>query len=288
MNMFSYILRYCYGFIKARPGFYHRVTKSGVNVTERRECRVIVSLTSFPTRIHIVVYTIETLLSQTFKPDLVVLWLAKEQFPRREDNLPRRLLNLRKYGLIIRWYHDIRSFKKLIPSLVSYPDDILVTADDDVYYPPSWLDNLVTSYLKDKDAIHCNRGNIIILDDKGFPLPYNSWGLSFLNTSVKGFNVLMTGVGGVLYPPHSLYKDIVDEERFMNLSIDADDLWFWAMAVLANTPIKVIEGNQNDFEPVYMVGNQSLWSSNREGHNDEVIARLFTVYPQLSDALRRT
>ena len=110
MNIFSYILRYCYGFIKARPGFYHRVTKSGVNVTERRECRVIVSLTSFPTRIHIVVYTIETLLSQTFKPDLVVLWLAKEQFPRREDNLPRRLLNLRKYGLIIRWYHDIRSF----------------------------------------------------------------------------------------------------------------------------------------------------------------------------------
>lgn len=287
MNLFLYILRYCYGFIKARPKFYHHVSSCGINTEESRSPKFIVSLTSFPVRMKIVSYTIETLLSQTFKPDSVVLWLAEEQFPNGEYNLPKRLLRLKKYGLTICWCNDIRSYKKLVHSLISFPEDILITADDDVYYPPCWLERLVNSYMLDKKSIHCHRGNIIKCDEMGSPMPYNSWGLSFLNDSMKGFNILMTGVGGVLYPPHLLYKDVVREDIFMSIAKDADDLWFWAMAILAGTQIKVVKNNLNDFLPIYMVGNQFLWTTNRVGGNDIVLSNLLSVYPEIRKLLNK-
>ena len=93
---------------------------------------LIVSLTSYPTRIGTVHKTIETILCQTERPDRIILWLAPEQFPKAALGLPRKLKRLTKYGLEIQWYHDIKSYKKLIPALHQYPDAIIVTADDNV------------------------------------------------------------------------------------------------------------------------------------------------------------
>ena len=49
--------------------------------------------------------------------------------------------------------------------------------------------------------------------------------------------------GGVLYPPGSLYKDVLNEELFMKLCPTADDIWFWSMAILNNTKIRVVHNN---------------------------------------------
>lgn len=53
----------------------------------------------------------------------------------------------------------------------------------------------------------------------------------------------LVGVGGVLYPPNSLYCDITNENLFMELAPTNDDIWFWLMAVLNNKKIKVIKNN---------------------------------------------
>ena len=66
-------------------------------------------------------YTLYSLLNQTVKPDEVVLWLAKEQFPNGNDDIPPAVLDLQKNGLTIKWCEDLRSYKKLIPSLKEYP-----------------------------------------------------------------------------------------------------------------------------------------------------------------------
>ena len=55
---------------------------------------IIVSLTSFPQRIYEIHYTIFSLLNQTVKPSKVILWLAKEEFPNLEKDLPDTLLKL--------------------------------------------------------------------------------------------------------------------------------------------------------------------------------------------------
>ena len=122
--------------------------------TEKRKPQLIISVTSFSQRIRDVHFTLYSLLTQTLKPDAVVLWLGEEEFPDKENNLPQSVLALKRNGLTIKWCKDTGSYKKLIPSLKEYPDDIIVTADDDIYYRPNWLELLYNAYLKEPQYIH--------------------------------------------------------------------------------------------------------------------------------------
>ena len=65
--------------------------------------------------------------------------------------------------------------------------------------------------------------------------PFEISGESYL----PSFLNFLTGVGGVLYPPNSLHQDILSQEGFSSLCPNADDIWFWAMAVLADTKISL-------------------------------------------------
>lgn len=118
----------------------------GLNKSPRAE-KVIVSLTSYDLRINDVKYAIYSLLNQNFPPDKLILWLDEDSFPQREENLPRDLLELRDFGLTIDWCENLCSYKKLIPALEKYPDDIIVTADDDIFYRPNWLQILYDEHL---------------------------------------------------------------------------------------------------------------------------------------------
>ncbi|MCQ2744694.1 MAG: glycosyltransferase family 8 protein, partial [bacterium] len=86
---------------------YKNVTEYGLTVNKRHP-QLIVSLTSFPERIDKIDKTINTLLNQTIKPDKLILWLAYEQFPNRENDLPENLLKLKNYGLEIMWCEDLK------------------------------------------------------------------------------------------------------------------------------------------------------------------------------------
>ena len=209
---------------------------------------IIISLTSYPARIGTVNQAIESLLNQTLKADKVILWLAPEQFPNKEKDLPQQLLDLRDKGLTIDWYHDIKSYKKLIPTLQKYPDAIIVTADDDLLFERNWLSYLYNSYLKEKKVIHCHRitrlykiGNQLkILDRNLYLNKKNSYCEDIKKASY--FNKL-SGGAGTLYPPHSLHKDVLDEKTFMQLSPTSDDIWFYIQAIRNNYRVKVVDNN---------------------------------------------
>ncbi len=51
---------------------------------------------------------------------------------------------------------------------------------------------------------------------------YNPEEDSFLNFS--------TGVGDILYPPHTLHEEVFKEDMFLDVCRYADDIWFYAMA----------------------------------------------------------
>ena len=142
-------IKYIESFIVDRYyNFLWQFLKSnGVGLNKfKREIEVVVSLTSFPGRIGIVHKTIRTILLQHgIKPDRIELWLANDQFP--DKIIPKALSELEKYGLSICWCHDIKSYKKLIPSILKHENIIIVTCDDDVYYKRDWLFKLYKSYL---------------------------------------------------------------------------------------------------------------------------------------------
>lgn len=248
---------------------------------------VIVSLTSYPDRIDMVHQAVISLLNQTIRVDKIVLWLAPEQFPNKEKDLPKKLLDLISQGLTIDWYHDIKSYKKLIPALKKYSDAIIITVDDDVIYQNDVVEKLLEGYVRQPTMIHTLRAHIVSFK-RGKLVPYAKWP-AHITCADPSYNNFFTGVGGVLYPPHVLDGDVFDEEKFMQLSPKADDIWFWAMAVRHETKINLIK---NDGDPYTIIpGSQSscLWIENRnKGGNDQQLNAVFQAYPDVLNKLDKS
>lgn len=262
----------------------HKVKKQAIT-TSPRETPLIVSLTSYPARMGTIVQTLSSLMTQTTKPDKIILWLTEEQYPKREADLPIEVLDLRKFGLTIEWCsRPIRSYTKLIPTLQKYPDAIIVTADDDIQYRKKWLEGLYNAYLKAPNLIHCYCAPYIRFDEKKQLLPYNQWEIT--HTELVSYRNLLLGVGGVLYPPRSLHTDILKEEVFMQYAPHADDLWFWAMAVLNGTQIHTLKNKSSRTIPVSNVNNEfALFNENSIGENDRQFHKLLELYPLLKERL---
>ena len=66
---------------------------------EIKSPRLIVSLTSFPDRMYDIHYAVYSLLNQTKKPDMLVLYLAEDEFKKKREELPQKLTELEKKGL---------------------------------------------------------------------------------------------------------------------------------------------------------------------------------------------
>ena len=238
----------------------NEVTVSGVT-TEKRTPQVIVSLTTYPARINSVYKTISTLLNQTVKPDRVVLWLAEPQFPDKQ--LPQNLTRLQEFGLEIKWVqNDIRSFKKLIPSLKEFPNDIIITVDDDNYYDCRLIEYLYNSYLENPECIHARQA-FVVKHDKNGELVMKARNYVYNSTYLPSYLNEPVGCGGVLYPPRCLDSNVLNEEQFMKEVPTHDDLWFWAHALIKGTKINVIKNNYK-LKNYIVEGSQedALWQKN--------------------------
>jgi hypothetical protein len=214
---------------------------------------IILSLTSHPGRIKSVHIAIESLLNQSLKPDKIILWLTKSQFPNENKDLPNNILKLIEKNLFIEYYDkDIKSYTKLIPTLKKYPNNLIVTADDDIIYKNDWLENLYKTHLKYPKDIIAHRITKFIIKNKSFKTIGGGKDYykkpSFLNK--------VTGVGGVLYFPNCFYKDILNEELFMKLAPTNDDIWFWLQAVLKGTKIRVV--NNPQYKLNYVPNTQNI------------------------------
>ena len=250
--------------------------------------KVIISLTSYPPRIKTVNQVIKSLLAQTVKPWKIVLWLAEEEFPEREKSLPSELVVLTKdTNFEIDWCENIRSYKKLIPSLRKYSDCIIVTADDDILYPADTLERLLNVHQATPDVI-LSMWVRIITAKKGVIQPFLNWLPTWINgqssASASTDNYLLGG-SPALYPPHCLDKRVLDTNLAQSICPNQDDLWFWAMAVLNGTKISGVSCKEYNLNIVQGTQEQALWTENQVGGNDMAIEHLLSYFPEIRDRL---
>lgn len=286
-----------------RKGWYPEINRERINyalemdhslgiTVHKRERQIIVSLTSYPDRMYELKYTLYSLLHQTLKPDRIILWLAEEQFPEREADIAPSLLALKENGISIMWCEDIKSYKKLIPALERFPEDIIVTADDDLYYPENWLELLYNSYLENPDCVHCHRAHRVQILGGQFA-PYNSWPKK-VSSDHPVYQVFPTNGGGTLFPPHKLYKDVVCKELFTEIAPGADDIWFWAMCLLNQTKIQIVTGGikqpvaVNWSREIGITDESTLYQNNgAKQQNDIYLGNILRKYPELLEILQK-
>lgn len=120
--------------------------------------RIIVSLTSFKLRINQVIFVIKNLLNQTIKPDLIYLNLSIEEFPNKELDLPKNLIEL--YNIepifILNWVEgkNTKSFKKILPILKYLnDDDIIFYTDDDILFKKNVLENRINQFINNDNNV---------------------------------------------------------------------------------------------------------------------------------------
>lgn len=235
--------------------------------------RLIVSLTSYPKRYDVLELTLKTILTQDVSPDGVVLWIAHEDILA----LPPSIRALEGAGLTIQATENLRSYKKIIPALQQYGDSIIVTADDDVYYPPYWLAGLVSEYKVGVPEVLCHRAHVMKRSETGFQ-PYDSWHFN-IRPARSAPDVFFTGVGGVLYPPGILHAHARNVETIQKLCPTTDDVWLNWMVRLNGASVRKVDGWIRFYE---WSGSQgvALQNTNRGDNagNDAQIANVVRSY----------
>jgi lipopolysaccharide biosynthesis glycosyltransferase len=264
----------------------------------------IVTLTSYGERLtKTAPYAIASLLAQMEQPDRLILWVAHADGPRifnANADITAIYAELLAKGVEIRYCEDLKSYKKLVPALREFPDDILITADDDCLYPFDWFAKLKATAAENPGKIVCHRAHEILVDGEHYPLAYDSWRKS---VSAEDFAqmpnsvIFPAGAGGILYPPRSLDTRVLYAARTSNpqgkdmdkmlsalrILPAADNIWFWAMAKLAGTEYAVApDGYRKDAVIDETISKQRRANGIRY---DEQLAAMLKEFPELKESV---
>jgi hypothetical protein len=252
-----------------------------------RDRKLIISLASYPPRFPLLEVVLKRLLDQTLKPDRLILYL--DDFVKPED-VPDAVRGLTRYGLEIRYVpHDLRPHKKYFFSMQEFPDDLIITVDDDEIYPRNLAETLVASWRRFPDCVSAVRAHKITFTGAGEVRPYGEWEWECGDLNRPSMRYLATGVGGVLYPPHVIPPEGFDPGVIRDTSLNNDDLWLKFMEMRTGTKV-VICGRQALLDTLEIEEAQqtALRTDNvKHGANDVCFALLMAREHRTAGDFRR-
>jgi hypothetical protein len=232
----------------------------------------VVSLTTYGKRTETVYLTIESIAQGELRPSRLILWLDE---PEAFNNLPAGLARLKARGLEVKLCKNYGPHKKYYPYVASEEsfDKPMVTADDDILYPPFWLKKLAAGFNEYPDTVNCFFARVIALKQDGIAL-FSQWKLC--TTTRPSITHMAIGESGVVYPPALLQKLKEAGTGFEISCPKADDIWLHVNALRAGFKIRQIEPVARRFSGMPRASATSLWRTNGEGGNDRQIATTYT------------
>ena len=268
IKSFAIIKRNFYAFY-----YYFFLNKNGIQSDSDKQ--IIISLTTIPSRIKSVQIVIARLFNQTLKPNQLILYLGKEEF--QNIQFPKLLQKEIKNGLTIKYCEDIKPHKKYFYTMKDFPNNIVITIDDDFWYSNKLIEKLYDSYLKHPNAVSCMHCTQMQKNGVNSFLPYTKWTIA-KDINTEHFDYFPIGVGGVLYPPHALNKEVFNLDNIKKFCLFADDIWLKTMELLNNTPVVLVEMIKK-FKYIPASQEVALWKSNlNESKNDEQLNNVFKYY----------
>jgi len=235
-----------------------------------------VSMTTHGSRTKTAFLAVESIARGTLKPSRLILWTND---PACEERPPRALRRLRRRGLEIclaeNWGPHTKYFPYVIstdPARFSTP---LVTADDDILYPRTWLRRLDAAHRQAPGAIHCFRAHTISFESTSL-LPYAQW--LPCRATAPGHLTFATGVSGVIYPGAMQAELRRRGDAFVDRCRENDDVWINWVAYRARIPVSQVSDSPQHFPAIPLSQRDSLMHASLAGGRTDRL--LLTTYGQ--------
>lgn len=240
--------------------------------------KIIVSFTSYPARISTIGKILDSIVRQTILPDKIVLYLSSDEFKNYHD-MPD-LECYKKYGFEIHWNKEnLKSHKKWFYAMQEYPDEIIITIDDDTFYKNTMIEELMAFHKQYPNAVIARRTHCMIYQIDGKIAPYNKWYFRYDKyVGVPRTDLIAVGCQGVLYPPHIFNKEVFNKKVFMENAPYADDLWLKIMELYSGIDTVLSQEACND--PILEEYKETglYIDQNGNGGNDIQLKRLLDIY----------
>ena len=212
---------------------------------------IVISLTTIDSRIELVKKTILSLLSQTEKPDVIHVFYSEESLFYDNGicdevinalNSEIQIVNINKTHLYFTKTQNIGSYRKLIPALKIYKDDVIITVDDDHEHETQFIEKYMQIY-NQHTCIVSSRARFIDL------LTENTTTLSeFADVLCEPvMNIIPEGFGGILYHTSMFDKDFInfDYSTLSEIILKNDDVFFRMYTFRKNIKVITVDFYKN-------------------------------------------
>ena len=166
-----------------------------------------VHLTTTSERLSLCRIALTSLLMQSKLPDQINLWVSREPYLSDkgipdDETVNRLVMSLpatNRHLIQIRWTPNTGPYRKLIPALrEAGPEDLIVTADDDIFYGESWLASLMAEHDANPGKVVAGRVRKIRYGLLGKRTSYMHWGLISGSVVLSKDYIVTFGGGAVL------------------------------------------------------------------------------------------
>ncbi|MGM9834473.1 MAG: glycosyltransferase [Bacilli bacterium] len=254
------------------------------NKLEENSNKIIVSVTSIPSRFSKLYLSLETIFHQTLKPSKIVLYLGNNI---DKTKIPKQIIKMQKRGLEIKFREDVnlKPHTKYFYAMQEYQDNIIITFDDDIFYNKNVIKILYSSYLKFPNAISCMRPHKITFEGNKIK-SYLQWEGAYNGEDalIPNHYLCATGVGGVLYPPNIMPPETFNIDLISKIALCQDDLWLKFIEVKHD--IKIVKACHRNYKNHSINGTQEIALSQlnvEENRNDKYLTLLNEYFKLTKD-----
>lgn len=161
---------------------------------------------------------------------------------------------------------DLKPHNKYYWTALKYPNAVIITIDDDVIYPSTFIEDCINAYNNFPNTVNAGRVHKIKYNEQSI-LPYRQWEWESKDTE-PSFDLFFTGVGGVVYPPNFFKEEDLDINEVQKY-IRTDDIFLNYLCRKQKIKIKRIP-IQNEYKDIHIIPFKPMLCRINVGYNNDV------------------
>jgi hypothetical protein len=238
-----------------------------------RSRRVVVTLSTIPSRAMHLRSTLNSLLAQTTPADRIMLALPAHS---KRENRPYPAvteLNI-PAGIDVVQTQDLGPATKVLPAVSAERDAIIIVVDDDVIYPPHFIETLVAAHNAHPQKALAYRG--VNIDTSREFVDLEHIFASGIGAAQKVDIVF--GTWGYLLPPGTLFEGMDGTSKTQDAHKWVDDIWVSGQLAKNGVERLIVAATEIPIETMNAARLSLAGGPNQSGENDRRAIQAFEQY----------